>query len=100
MTPTLANQPTFLVINGEPLLFGSLGMRLSVACVKGIVRSAIASESPSQGIEVVGKSSKDLDFSDLPDVSQDLQETNPDRLIIAVAKLSEIVTVIVKTGAE
>ena len=65
-------------------------MRLYVAGIKGMVGSAIASKGRSQGMDVVGKSSQDLDFTDRPAVFRDLQESNPDFLIIAAAKVGGI----------
>jgi GDP-L-fucose synthase len=65
-------------------------MRLYVAGIKGMVGSAIALEGKSQGLEVLGKSSLELDFTDRPSVFQELQESNPDFLIIAAAKVGGI----------
>lgn len=68
----------------------SLPMRLYVAGIKGMVGSAIASAAKSQGVEVLGKSSQDLDFTDRSAVFNELQVTNPDFLIIAAAKVGGI----------
>ena len=65
-------------------------MRIYVAGINGMVGSAIASEGQSQGMTVLGKSSQNLDFTDRPAVFQDLQDSTPDILIIAAAKVGGI----------
>ena len=55
-----------------------------------MVGSAIALEANSQKFEVIGKSSKDLDFTDRKAVFKEMQSTKPDALIIAAAKVGGI----------
>lgn len=65
-------------------------VRIYVAGIKGIVGSAIAAEAKWQGHEVIGKSSKDLDFKDRTGVFKELNLTKPDALIIAAVKVGGI----------
>ena len=65
-------------------------MRLYIAGINGMVGSAIALEANSQKFEVIGKSSKDLDFTDRKAVFKEMQSTKPDALIIAAAKVGGI----------
>jgi len=55
-----------------------------------MVGSAIALEAKAQGQEVVGKSSRDLDFTNRTDVIQELISIKPDSLVIAAAKVGGI----------
>jgi GDP-L-fucose synthase len=55
-----------------------------------MVGSAIAVEARSQGFEVLGKASKELDFTDRPAIFEELQATKPDVLMIAAAKVGGI----------
>ena len=55
-----------------------------------MVGSAIAIEAQSQGIKVLGKGSHELDLTDRTAVFAELQETKPDALIIAAAKVGGI----------
>lgn len=55
-----------------------------------MVGSAIALEAKINGHEVFGKSSKELDLTDRPAVFRELNEINPDSLIIAAAKVGGI----------
>ena len=55
-----------------------------------MVGSAIALEAKAQGQEVVGKSSRDLDFTNRNEVIQDLISTKPNFLVIAAAKVGGI----------
>ena len=65
-------------------------MRIYVAGINGMVGSAIALEAKAQGQEVVGKSSRDLDFTNRTDVIQELISIKPDSLVIAAAKVGGI----------
>lgn len=65
-------------------------MRIYVAGVTGMVGSSIANEANAQGHEVIGKSSKELDFTNRLAVFDELKETKPDSLIIAAAKVGGI----------
>lgn len=65
-------------------------MRIYVAGINGMVGSAISLEAKSQAHEVIGKSSKDLDFTNRAAVFNELQELKPDSLIIAAAKVGGI----------
>jgi GDP-L-fucose synthase len=61
-----------------------------VAGIKGMVGSAIAQTAASQENEVIGKSSRELDFTDRPAVFKELHNSKPDSLIIAAAKVGGI----------
>jgi len=65
-------------------------MRLYVAGINGMVGSSIALEARSQGIEVFGKSSLELNFTDRKAVFEELERSQPDSLIIAAAKVGGI----------
>ena len=65
-------------------------VRIYVAGINGMVGSAIALEAKAQGQEVVGKSSRDLDFTNRTDVIQELISIKPDSLVIAAAKVGGI----------
>ena len=66
-------------------------MRMYVAGINGMVGSAIAIEAKSQGYEVLGKSSRDLDLTNRNSVFDEMSKFNPDILIIAAAKVGGIV---------
>ncbi len=55
-----------------------------------MVGSAIALEAKAQGQEVLGKSSRDLDFTNRIDVIQELMSIKPNFLVIAAAKVGGI----------
>jgi GDP-L-fucose synthase len=61
-----------------------------VAGINGMVGSAIALEAKAQGQEVLGKSSRDLDFTNRIDVIQELMSIKPNFLVIAAAKVGGI----------
>jgi len=65
-------------------------MRIYVAGVNGMVGSAIATEARTQGHEVIGKSSSELDLTDRKATFNELKVTRPDSLIIAAAKVGGI----------
>jgi GDP-L-fucose synthase len=65
-------------------------MRLYIAGINGMVGSAIALEASAQGLEVSGKSSKDIDLTDRKVVFEEIQNNKPDALIIAAAKVGGI----------
>ena len=65
-------------------------MRIYVAGINGMVGSSIALEARAQGHEVIGKSSRELDFTNRTAVFNELQEIKPDALIIAAAKVGGI----------
>ena len=65
-------------------------MRLYVAGINGMVGSSIALEAMRQGIEVVGRSSLELNFTDRKAVFEELERSQPDSLIIAAAKVGGI----------
>jgi GDP-L-fucose synthase len=65
-------------------------VKLYVAGINGMVGSAIALQARSQGYEVLGKSSGDLDFTKRTEVFQELTKTKPDSLVIAAAKVGGI----------
>ena len=61
-----------------------------MAGINGMVGSAIALEAKVQDHEVVGKSSKELDFTNRTDVFQELNGIKPNSLVIAAAKIGGI----------
>jgi GDP-L-fucose synthase len=61
-----------------------------IAGINGMVGSAIAIEAKSQGYDVIGKSSTDLDLTDRKSVFDEMNEFNPDALVIAAAKVGGI----------
>jgi len=65
-------------------------MRIYVAGINGMVGSTIALEARAQAHEVIGKSSRELDFTNRTAVFNELQEIKPDSLIIAAAKVGGI----------
>ena len=65
-------------------------MRLYIAGITGMVGSAMALEASSQGFEVLGRTSKELDLTDRAKVFAELQATKPDALVIAAARVGGI----------
>ena len=65
-------------------------MRIYVAGINGMVGSSIALEARAQGHEVIGKSSRELDFTNRTAAFNELKEIKPDILIIAAAKVGGI----------
>ena len=65
-------------------------MRMYIAGINGMVGSAIAIEAKSQGYDVIGKSSTDLDLTDRKSVFDEMNKFNPDTLVIAAAKVGGI----------
>lgn len=65
-------------------------MRLYIAGINGMVGSAIAVEAKKQKIQVLGKPSNELDFTDRSAVFEELEATRPDALVIAAAKVGGI----------
>ena len=65
-------------------------MRLYVAGINGMVGSAIALEAKTQGYEVLGKSSKEIDFTNRANTFAEMQTAKPDSLVIAAAKVGGI----------
>lgn len=65
-------------------------VKLYVAGINGMVGSAIALEARSHDYEVLGKPSKELDFTNRTEVFQELNRVKPDSLIIAAAKVGGI----------
>ena len=61
-----------------------------VAGIRGMVGSAIALEAQSNGFEVVGKSSAELDLTDRVAVFDDIATEKPDALVIAAARVGGI----------
>jgi GDP-L-fucose synthase len=55
-----------------------------------MVGSAIAEQARSDGWEVIGKSSRELDLTDRSVVFHEINQTSPDALIIAAAKVGGI----------
>ena len=55
-----------------------------------MVGSAIAFEASAQGLEISGKSSKEIDLTDRKVVFEEIQSNKPDALIIAAAKVGGI----------
>lgn len=65
-------------------------MRIYVAGLGGMVGSAIAHESRLMGHAVLGKSSKDLDFTRRDQVFAEFESTRPEILVVAAAKVGGI----------
>ncbi len=65
-------------------------MRLYIAGISGMVGSAVAIEARSQGIQVQGKNSRELDFTERTQVFKELISLKPDALVIAAAKVGGI----------
>ena len=55
-----------------------------------MVGSAIALEAKTQGYEVLGKSSKEIDFTNRANTFAEMQTAKPDSLVIAAAKVGGI----------
>ena len=55
-----------------------------------MVGSAIALEAKTQGYEVLGKSSKEIDFTNRENTFAEMQTVKPDSLVIAAAKVGGI----------
>ena len=65
-------------------------MQIYVAGINGMVGSTIALEARAQGHDVIGKPSRELDFTNRTAVFNELKEIKPDSLIIAAAKVGGI----------
>jgi GDP-L-fucose synthase len=65
-------------------------VRIYIAGINGMVGSAIAQEAKSQGHEIIGKSSKQVNFLIRETVFQEINQTKPDALVIAAAKVGGI----------
>ena len=68
----------------------SFSVRLYVAGINGMAGSAIACEARVQGYEVLGKSSKEMDFTYREGTFEEMHVAKPDLLIIAAAKVGGI----------
>ena len=62
-------------------------MKIYVAGINGMVGSSVARIFRSKGFEVIGKSSKELDFTNRADTFKDIKKVSPDILIIAVPSI-------------
>jgi len=65
-------------------------MSIYIAGINGMVGSAIAKLAASRGEVVLGKSSKDMNFTDRNATFLELETTKPEYLIIAAAKVGGI----------
>jgi GDP-L-fucose synthase len=65
-------------------------MRTYIAGINGMVGSAIASEAKKLEMQVLGKPSRELDFTDRLAVFEELRATRPEVLVIAAAKVGGI----------
>ncbi|MEO7634356.1 MAG: GDP-L-fucose synthase, partial [Sphingomicrobium sp.] len=65
-------------------------MRVFVAGHRGMVGSAIARKLAERGAEVIARSRDDLDLVDAPRVAQFLDDTRPDAVVLAAAKVGGI----------
>jgi GDP-L-fucose synthase len=65
-------------------------VKIYIAGKSGLVGSALDTESRSQGFDVLGKTSRQLDLSNREAVFQEMHELRPDCLIIAAAKVGGI----------
>jgi len=65
-------------------------MRIYVAGINGMVGSSIAVEAEAQGHQVIGKPSSELNLTDRKATFKELEDSNPDVLIIAAAKVGGI----------
>jgi len=65
-------------------------MRIYVAGISGMVGSAFALEAEAQGHQVLGNPSRKLNFTDRKDTFIELEESKPDALVIAAAKVGGI----------
>jgi GDP-L-fucose synthase len=65
-------------------------MRIYVAGINGMVGSAFAHEAETQGHQVLGKPSGELNFTDRKSTIAELEKSRPDALVIAAAKVGGI----------
>ena len=65
-------------------------MKTYIAGINGMVGSSISRKFRDEKIEVFGKSSKELDFTNREDTFRELNAISPDVLIIAAAKVGGI----------
>jgi GDP-L-fucose synthase len=65
-------------------------MKTYIAGINGMVGSSISRKLRDEKIEVFGKSSKELDFTNREDTFRELNSISPDVLIIAAAKVGGI----------
>lgn len=65
-------------------------MKTYIAGINGMVGSSISQKFRDEKIEVFGKSSKELDFTNREDTFRELNAISPDVLIIAAAKVGGI----------
>ena len=65
-------------------------MKTYIAGINGMVGSSISRKLRDEKIEVFGKSSKELDFTNREDTFRELNAISPDVLIIAAAKVGGI----------
>jgi GDP-L-fucose synthase len=66
-------------------------MRVYIAGINGMVGRALAQEARSRSMQVLGGSSRDLDFRDRESTFKELEVLHPEYLIIAAAKVGGIV---------
>ncbi len=66
-------------------------MRVYIAGINGMVGRALAEEARSRSMQVLGGSSRDLDFRDRESTFKELEVLRPECLIIAAAKVGGIV---------
>jgi GDP-L-fucose synthase len=65
-------------------------VKIYIAGINGMVGSSVARKFRSKGFEVIGKSSKELDFTNREETLRELKKVSPDVLIIAAAKVGGI----------
>ena len=65
-------------------------MRIYVAGINGMIGSAFSLEAKTQGHQVIGKPSSKLNFTDRKATFMELEDSKPDALIIAAAKVGGI----------
>ena len=65
-------------------------MRIYVAGINGMIGSAFSLEAKAQGHQVIGKPSSKLNFTDRKATFMELEDSKPDALIIAAAKVGGI----------
>lgn len=65
-------------------------MRIYVAGINGMFGSAFSLEAKAQGHQVIGKPSSKLNFTDRKATFMELEDSKPDALIIAAAKVGGI----------
>ena len=65
-------------------------MRMYIAGINGMAGSAIASAATEQGIDVFGRPSSELDFTNRSLVFQEILRMKPNALVIAAAKVGGI----------